>query len=102
MVIFTRLESKPGRREDLLEAFVPLRESVAGEPGTLVFAMHEARDEPDVVLCYEVYADEQALSAHRESAAVRSIVDRLGDLLAGTPVITYARPALRPDGRPRA
>ncbi len=91
-MIFTRLEARPGRRGELVEAFTALHDAVAQEPGTIVFAMHESSDEPDVLLFYEVYADEYALDEHRGSPAVRSIVPRLADLLAGVPQITYASP----------
>ena len=93
IVIFTRLTAIPGRRAELLAAFAPLVDAVAGEPGTEVFVMHTARDDADVVLFYEAYRDEAALATHRESEAVQAVVPRLGDLLAGPPEITYARPA---------
>jgi quinol monooxygenase YgiN len=92
IVIVTRLTAVPGRREELLAAFEPLHAAVADEPGTEVFTMHIARDDPEVVMFHEVYRDEAALAAHRNSAAVRDLVDRLGDLLAGPPEITYLEP----------
>ena len=93
IVIFTRLTAVPGGRAGLLAAFAPLIDAVAGEPGTEVFAMHTARDDPDVVLFYEAYHDEAALAMHRESEAVQAVIPRLDDLLARPPEITYARPA---------
>jgi quinol monooxygenase YgiN len=92
IAIFTRLTARAGRREDLLTAFAPLLEAVAGEPGTEVFTMHAARDDADVVLFYERYRDEAALAVHRESDAVRAVVPRLADLLVAPPEITYASP----------
>lgn len=92
VVIFTRLTAKPGRREDLLASFDALFHAVAGEPGTEVFAMHAARDEPDVVCFYEVYRDDDALAAHRESPALHEIVGQLGELVAGAPEVVYASP----------
>jgi quinol monooxygenase YgiN len=92
LVIFTRLTAKPGRRDDLLASFDALFEAVAHEPGTEVFAMHAARDEPDVACFYEVYRDDDALAAHRESPALHEIVDQLGELVAGSPEVTYVSP----------
>jgi quinol monooxygenase YgiN len=92
IIIITRLVAAPGRRDDLLAAFDGLHAAVAAEPGTEVFTMHTARDDVDVVMFHEVYRDEAALAAHRESAAVRNLVGRLGDLLAGPPEITYLEP----------
>lgn len=90
VVIFTRLRARPGRRDEVLAAFDALHDAVSAEPGTAVFAMHVASDEPDVVLFYEVYADDDALAAHRESEAVRRVVPQLQSLLDGAPEITYA------------
>jgi quinol monooxygenase YgiN len=90
IVIFTRLVARPGRRDEVLEAFAPFLAAVADEPGTEVFAAHTARDDADMLLCYEVYRDDAALAAHRGSAAVRDLVARLGDLLAGPPEVVYA------------
>jgi quinol monooxygenase YgiN len=92
VVIFTRLTAKPGRRDDLLASFDALFDAVADEPGTEVFAMHAARDEPDVVCFYEVYRDADALAAHQASPALKEIVGALGDLVEGSPVVTYASP----------
>ncbi|HXY94724.1 MAG TPA: putative quinol monooxygenase [Acidimicrobiia bacterium] len=90
VVLFSRLRAVPGRRDELLAAFDELHDAVAREPGTLVFVMHTAVDDPDAVLFYEVYADDDALAAHREGDAVRAVVPRLDGLLAGPPEITYA------------
>jgi quinol monooxygenase YgiN len=101
IAVFTRLEAAPGRRDELRAAFESLHDAVAAEPGTVVFAMHEATEEPDVVLFYEVYDDDRALAVHRDSAAVRDVVARLGGLLARPPEVTYARSA-RAKGLPFA
>lgn len=89
-MIFTRLVARPGRRNELLDAFAPFLAAVEDEPGTEAFAAHTARDDADMLLCYEVYRDEAALAAHRDSDAVRDLVARLGDLLAGPPEVIYA------------
>jgi quinol monooxygenase YgiN len=99
VTIITRLVANPGRRADLMAEFAELHDRVAEEEGTLVFAMHEARDEPDVVVFYEVYADEEALRVHRASPVVEAIVPRLGALVAVPPQVTYATP-VRTKGLP--
>jgi quinol monooxygenase YgiN len=101
VVIFTRLRAATGRRDELVAAFGPLHEAVASEPGTTVFAMHAAADDPDTLLFYEAYEDDAALERHRGGAAVRAVVARLEGLLAAPPEVTYARP-LRAKGLPGA
>jgi quinol monooxygenase YgiN len=92
VVIFTRLRAAPGRVEGLRAAFEPLLAAASDEPGTLVFAVHTAADDPEMMLCYEVYADDDALDRHRTSGAVRDALSQFGELLADPPVVTYAQP----------
>lgn len=90
VVIFTRLTARPGARAELLAALQAFGEIVRAEPGNQVFEVHGARDQPDVVLGYEVFSDDDALAAHRTSDATAEMTARLPDLLAGPPEITYA------------
>jgi quinol monooxygenase YgiN len=90
VVIFTRLTAVTGRRDELLAALAELTEATRAEPGNVVFVNHAARDDPDVVLGYEVFRDQDAIDAHRATDAVRVARDRLETLLAEPPVITYA------------
>lgn len=90
IVIFTRLTSHPGRRDDLLAVLDDLATSTRAEPGNDVFVVHPARDEPDVVLGYEVFTGEQAVTDHRATDAVRLAREKLAELLVDDPVITYA------------
>jgi quinol monooxygenase YgiN len=101
IVIFTRLRAAPGRVDALRAAFEPLHMAASGEPDTVVFAVHVAADDPNLLLCYEVYADDAALARHRSSGAVRDAVSSFGELLDGAPEITYAR-LLRGKGVPFA
>jgi len=65
---------------DLLRELVDA--AAADEPGTLVYVMHEADDDPDVVVSYELFADEDALEAHKASPVVAAVTPRLGALVA--------------------
>jgi quinol monooxygenase YgiN len=90
VVIFTRLTAKPGRREELLAVLNELGAATNAEPGCQRFVVHPARDEPDLVLGYEVFDDDNAVVAHRATDAVRVAQERLPDLLAVPPEIAYA------------
>lgn len=37
------------------------------EPGCLAYIPHQVQEDPDTILIYEQYRDQQALEAHRES-----------------------------------
>ena len=90
VVIFTRLTAKPGRRDELLSVLEELGVSTRAEPGCSVFVTHAARDDANVVLGYEVFDDDDAVTAHRSTDAVRVARDRLDDLLREAPHIEYA------------
>jgi len=77
------MRAHPGRRAELLEVLRDLVDAAAAdEPGTLVYVMHEAADDPDIVVSYELFADEAALAAHRDSAVVAAVMPRLNALVA--------------------
>lgn len=80
-----KMTAQPGRRDELLDGLRELVDAVvADEPGVLVYAFHTVDGEPDVVLSYEVFADEAALAAHRDGPAVARVLPRLGPLVAAT------------------
>jgi quinol monooxygenase YgiN len=76
------MRAQAGRRAELLEVLRELVDAAANEPGTLVYAMHEAADDPDTVVSYELFADEAALEVHKRSPAVSGAMPRLEPLLA--------------------
>jgi quinol monooxygenase YgiN len=77
------MRAHPGRRAELLDLLRELVDAAAtDEPGTLVYVMHQADDDPDVVVSYELFADEDALEAHKASPVVAAVMPRLGDLVA--------------------
>jgi len=90
VVIFTRLTARPGARDALLVQLQRFGEAVRAEPGNEAFEVYAARDLPDLVVGYEVFRDDAALTEHRASPATKAMADRLPDLVAGPPEITYA------------
>jgi quinol monooxygenase YgiN len=77
------MRAHPGRRGELLELLRELVDAAAAdEPGTLVYVMHEAADDPDTVVSYELFTDEAALEAHKGSPVVAAVMPRLGPLVA--------------------
>ena len=60
----------------LLAAF-PLLAPEADEPGTLVYTFHTVDDDPDVVVSYELFTDQDALAVHRDSPTVARVITEL-------------------------
>jgi quinol monooxygenase YgiN len=55
-------------RAEIAEILRLLADASRQEPGCVNFIPHQLKEDPDTVLIYEQYLDDQALAAHRESA----------------------------------
>jgi quinol monooxygenase YgiN len=92
IVLTATLRARPGRRDALVAGLDAIRVEAEHEPGTLTFAVHTARDDDRLVVCYEAYADEAAMATHREGRALRALMAVIGDLIEGAPEIVYLEP----------
>ena len=69
MVSFVvRLKFTPEDRAEMIEAVRLLANESRLEPGCVSYIPHQAEDDPDTLVIYEQYQDENALAAHRASA----------------------------------
>jgi len=99
VALFSRVTAKEGKAEELIAALRPVFEQVEKEPGTLVYVLHRSRDDPGLFWVSELYADDDAFAAHRESAAMAAATSALGELIAeaeliiGEPVSAKGVPA---------
>jgi quinol monooxygenase YgiN len=72
------LRAQPGRRAELLAILQDLVDDAErNEPGTLTYTFHTVDDDPDAVISYELFADDAALDAHKNSAAVVAAIPKL-------------------------
>lgn len=92
LAVHARFTAHAGRGDELVAAVDAMFPTVAEEAGTLVYAVHRDRDDPDVVVMYELYASEDALDEHGASAAAAELGRRLEDLLAEPPQVWSTRP----------
>ena len=68
MVSFTvRFKFAPEDRADVAECLRVLATASRQEPGCTSYVPHHVEGDPDTVVIYEQYVDEQALAAHRET-----------------------------------
>ena len=76
---------------DVRVALLRLASWAAREPGTELFAVNEAAEQPGRFVVFERYRDAEAVTAHRSSAAMGDF--RLALRSAGAaPVITFLTP----------
>ena len=66
--VIARWKVKAGTLPTVLEALQQLAEQSRAEEGNQLYRAHQLAENPDVILLYEIYRDEQAAQAHRESA----------------------------------
>jgi quinol monooxygenase YgiN len=68
MVSFiVRFRFSPDDRAEMKEAVRILTEESRREPGCVTYVPHYLEDDPDTIVIYEQYRDENALAAHRDS-----------------------------------
>lgn len=68
MVSFiVRLRFNQEDRADVAESLRLLAAATRKEPGCVSYVPHRMEGDPDMVLLYEQYVDENALTAHRNS-----------------------------------
>jgi quinol monooxygenase YgiN len=66
MVSFTvRLKFAADERADIAETLRQLAEASRKEPGCISYIPHQVEDDPDTIVIYEQYRDQDALAAHR-------------------------------------
>jgi quinol monooxygenase YgiN len=75
MISFTvRMKFRPEDRQHVAELLAALAAASRNEPGCVTYVAHTVDGEPDTVLIYEQYRDEQALEAHRASKHFQTAV----------------------------
>lgn len=79
-----RLTTQPGKRDDVLALFRELADAAAGEPGTLVYTFSTVDKDPDMIVTFELFADADAVEAHKQAPAVQSVMPRLAGLVSST------------------
>jgi quinol monooxygenase YgiN len=69
MVSFViRFTFAPEDRAEMAEAARLLAAETRKEPGCITYIPHHIEGDPDTIVTYEQYKDEEALAAHRKSA----------------------------------
>ncbi len=80
MVSFTvRFTFAPEDRDDVAEALRLATSESRREPGCVTYIPHHVEGDPDTIVIYEQYKDENALAAHRDSPHFKKYV--VGGLL---------------------
>ena len=87
VAIVARVTLKEGMAGQYLAAFAPVLEQARKEPGTLLYAVHRSKDDPDVFWTTEIYADDAAFAAHGASEAHIDAAPVFTELIARSDVL---------------
>ena len=81
--IIAEVHAKPGKREDLRAATLPLIHLVRSDPNNLVYFFQEDRENPGHFIFYEVFATKQDFEAHNNMPYVKEWFAKLPELADG-------------------
>jgi len=90
--IFASITAKPEHRDDVLQALRLMVEQSRAEPGNLRYDLFVRTDEPAVFESFELYSDETAVEAHRQSPHYRSYRIQVADWVAKPTEVRLSRP----------
>ena len=94
VAVLARIPAQPGKRDDLVAALNAFIDNANTEAGTLLYILHTNDKDPDAVFFYELYTDQDALTAHGTSDAFKEIGKGLRDLAGGRPELTFLTPVI--------
>ena len=81
-VVCVHVHVKPENRDDFIRASRENASNTIQEPGNLRFDVIQQTDDPNRFMLYEVYRDESAMQAHKETAHYAAWRDAVGDWMA--------------------
>jgi (4S)-4-hydroxy-5-phosphonooxypentane-2,3-dione isomerase len=87
VAIVARVTVREGKAGQYVAAFAPLLEQARKEPGTLLYALHRSKDDPDVFWTTEIYANDAAFAAHGASEVHAAAASVFPELIAESDVI---------------
>lgn len=86
VILHVTIQVKPERVAEFLDVVrYDAEHSEKDEPGCLRFDVIQDRDDANRFYFYEVYRDEEALAAHRETAHFKYYAEKTKDWLAVPP-----------------
>ncbi len=88
LTVLAELKVHEGKVDEAQAAFRELMRAVkASEPGTLVYTIHQRKDDPTTFIVYERYKDDAAFQMHMGNLAQHAAA--FGAVLASGPQATF-------------
>jgi quinol monooxygenase YgiN len=98
VVLYVTIQVKPEHVSDFLEVVrYDAEHSEKDEPGCLRFDVNQDREDPNRFYFYEIYRDEAALEAHRQTPHFKFYFEKTQPWLAAPPERRLGRNLVPPD-----
>lgn len=82
VTLIAKLKAKQGHENELEAAFHDMIKKVrANEPGCLTYILNRSNDDPTMFVWFEIYADKEALDAHRKTDHMKEMGQRIANIL---------------------
>ncbi len=82
LVVHVHARVRPGRADDFLAASLDNARASLTEPGVLRFDVIQDQEDPGHVVLVEVYRDDDASAAHKQTAHYATWRDRVAEMMA--------------------
>jgi quinol monooxygenase YgiN len=94
VAVLAKIPAQPGKRDELVDALKAAIDNANTESDTLLYILHTDAKDPDAVYFYELYAGQDALTAHGTSDFMKELGKSLRDLAGGRPELTILTPVI--------
>jgi quinol monooxygenase YgiN len=94
VAVLAKIPTQPGKRDELVKALEAAIDNANTEAGTLLYILHVDPKDDSAVYFYELYTDQDALTAHSTSDRFKEIGASLRDLAGGRPELTVLKPVI--------
>ncbi|MCZ7526244.1 MAG: antibiotic biosynthesis monooxygenase [Acidimicrobiia bacterium] len=85
--ILAKIVAPEGKGDELLRMLPELVDAAGPEPGTEAYVLNRSTTDPDTFWFFELYADQDALTAHAGSETLARAMGELGSLGARTEIV---------------
>jgi quinol monooxygenase YgiN len=97
VTVIARFKAKPGRAETLKQEVMALVRPTRAEAGCINYDLHQAADDPSLLILYENWTSKKALDDHLAMPYLEAFKAKTDDLLADPLNITLWEMISEPD-----
>lgn len=89
LIVLSRALAARGATGRLVAAATEMARATRADPGCVSYTFAADVENPDTIVCTEVWTSREALDAHMTHAHTAAFLDATGELLDGEPVMDF-------------